>query len=406
MDDDWDDAALAALDAAEAAAEAAASAGGQKRQAPEEQSNAFECSWDEDDLAALDALEEHHKKTTTEAAAPKPENAAKRARRPPPPEDVDVDALVAMEAEMEADAQMQAMAEDFYAAAEEEEADKLPSKRPSAAPVVVALGGGGDGDGDDDDWDDAALAALDAAEAAASASASSSSSASSTTTTTTRPAAPLKAVTGDPAATLERCFGFGEFRSGQREVVEAVLQGKDVAVFWATGQGKSLCYQLPSLHRGPGSLTLVVSPLLALIQDQVTKLNNTVGQAAFWSSSPHSSSSSSSYSSSSSAKNAFGAQRRSGKVAVGLTGHSPPGDVDDALAGLYPLVYITPEKLLLGNFLHRLTVDRVALVAIDEAHCVSQWGHDFRPEYLKLGQVRRTLGPSYVPPKKLATRPP
>ena len=95
-----------------------------------------------------------------------------------------------------------------------------------------------------------------------------------------------------------------------------------MAVFWATGQGKSLCYQLPSLHRGSDTVTLVVSPLLALIQDQVVKLNNTVGQAF------HRPATSNNYSSSSSSVAArAGAQRRSGKVAVGLTGSSPAGDV-------------------------------------------------------------------------------
>ena len=161
-----------------------------------------------------------------------------------------------------------------------------------------------------------------------------------------------------------------------------------MAVFWATGQGKSLCYQLPSLHRGSDTVTLVVSPLLALIQDQVVKLNNTVGQAF------HRPATSNNYSSSSSVAARAGAQRRSGKVAVGLTGSSPEGDVEDALAGRYPLVYITPEKLLMSGFLGRLAAvkERVALVAIDEAHCVSQWGHDFRPEYLNLGRVREALG--------------
>ena len=142
-------------------------------------------------------------------------------------------------------------------------------------------------------------------------------------------------------------------------MVAAVLEHKkDAAVFWTTGSGKSLCYQLPSLHLGGLSFTVVVSPLLALIQDQVTKLNNTAG--------------------------AFGSARR--VLAIGLSGVSTSQEVDDAMAGRYPLVYVTPEKLLLGGLLQRLAKvkDKLALVAVDEAHCVSQWGHDFRPEYQRV----------------------
>ncbi len=160
----------------------------------------------------------------------------------------------------------------------------------------------------------------------------------------------------DPRALLRRVFGFDDFRPGQREIVEAVAAGRDVLAIMPTGGGKSLCYQLPALLR-PG-VTVVVSPLIALMRDQVA------------------------------------AMRGFGVAAGALTSANAPEEneaVFSALdAGTLKLLYMAPERIASSGALLRRA--RVALLAVDEAHCVSQWGHDFRPDYLRLGELRRALG--------------
>ncbi|CAN5299183.1 DNA helicase RecQ [soil metagenome] len=156
------------------------------------------------------------------------------------------------------------------------------------------------------------------------------------------------------ARTLEQVFGLDAFRPGQREIIEAVTAGSDAFVLMPTGGGKSLCYQLPALHR-PG-VALVVSPLISLMKDQVDALEAHGVQAAFYNSS------------------LAGAEAR--RVLARL--HS--GELD--------LLYVAPERLMTPAFVERLQDMRVALIAVDEAHCVSQWGHDFRPEYAALGALR------------------
>jgi len=156
--------------------------------------------------------------------------------------------------------------------------------------------------------------------------------------------------TADPRAVLRRVFGFAEFRGQQRAVIDRVLGGGDALVVMPTGSGKSLCYQLPALVR-PG-VTVVVSPLIALMADQVTAMRALGVRAAALNSSLD-----------------LGAQR----------------GVEAAVrAGRLDLVYVAPERLVTEGFLELLSSTSVALFAIDEAHCVSQWGHDFRPEYLQL----------------------
>ena len=157
-------------------------------------------------------------------------------------------------------------------------------------------------------------------------------------------------------------FGFTGLRAGQAEVIADVLAGRPVVAVMPTGAGKSLCYQLPaSILAEKGGVTLVVSPLIALIKDQVDAL------------------------------------RARGIPAAALTSAASPDEQRDILdgirAGLYTLVYVAPERFKSPRFMDALRSNgaRLALIAIDEAHCISEWGHDFRPEYRRLGEVVREL---------------
>ncbi|WP_243728784.1 DNA helicase RecQ [Mesocricetibacter intestinalis] len=153
---------------------------------------------------------------------------------------------------------------------------------------------------------------------------------------------------------LQQVFGYQNFRQGQEEVIRSALEGRDSLVVMATGSGKSLCYQIPALCF-PG-LTLVISPLISLMKDQVDQLCAN-GVAADYLNSAQS----------------FEQQQQV---------------QNKAISGQLKLLYLSPEKVMTNGFFHFISQCRVDFIAIDEAHCISQWGHDFRPEYTRLGGLK------------------
>lgn len=159
------------------------------------------------------------------------------------------------------------------------------------------------------------------------------------------------------AALLHSVFGFSEFRPGQAEIVEAVLAGRNTLAIMPTGGGKSLCFQLPALCRD--GVTVVISPLIALMRDQVRALREAGVEA--------------------------------GALTSGNTDEETEAVFAKLNAGQLKLLYMAPERLASHATVAMLRRIGCSLLAVDEAHCVSQWGHDFRPDYLRIGDLRRTL---------------
>lgn len=156
---------------------------------------------------------------------------------------------------------------------------------------------------------------------------------------------------------LSSVFGYQAFRQGQAEVINAILNGQDCLVIMTTGGGKSLCYQVPALCLS--GMTLVISPLISLMKDQVDQLLTNGVEAGYLNSTQ-----------------SFEEQQQIEQKAI---------------SGQLKLLYLSPEKVMSNHFYQFISLCKISLIAVDEAHCVSQWGHDFRPEYTLLGGLRKTF---------------
>ena len=158
---------------------------------------------------------------------------------------------------------------------------------------------------------------------------------------------------------LEKYYGFSSFRKGQKEVIESILEARDTVAVMPTGSGKSLCYQIPALvFEG---VTIVISPLISLMKDQVDALKEMGIKATYINSS--------------------------------ISNQELKDRLAKTAAGEYKLLYIAPERLNSTRLLNLLKQLKIEMIAVDEGHCVSEWGHDFRPSYLNISRVVEKINP-------------